>query len=60
LEGAIDHRDRSESLAVWSFAIAGVGAIGGTAVLLFWPESKQEARLRLLPTLGGAVLSGSF
>jgi tetratricopeptide (TPR) repeat protein len=60
LGGAIDHRDRSESLAVWSFAIAGVGAIGGTAVLLFWPESKQEARLRLLPTLGGALISGSF
>lgn len=63
LEGAIDHRDRSESLAVWSFAIAGVGALGGTAVLLFWPDGEQDTArptLRVMPTLGGAVISGSF
>lgn len=60
LSGAVDHRDRSETLAVWSFAIAGVGAIGGTAVLLFWPEHKQGSALHIMPTLGGAVLSGSF
>jgi hypothetical protein len=60
LGGAIDHRDRSESFAVLSFAIAGAGALGGTAVLLFWPDSKQGTALRVVPTLGGAMISGSF
>lgn len=58
---AVDRRDRSETLAAWSFAIAGAGAIGGTAVLLLWPEPKQQTTtLRILPTLGGAILSGTF
>jgi hypothetical protein len=61
LSGAVDHRDRSETLAVWSFAIAGAGAIGGTAVLFLWPDSTaNDVSLRVLPTLGGAVLSGTF
>lgn len=61
LSGAVDHRDRSETLAVWSFALAGAGAIGGTAVLLLWPDAtSNDVSVRVLPTLGGAVLSGTF
>lgn len=60
LSNALDDRDRARTLAVWSFAIAGVGALGGTAALLFWPESDRDTALRIAPTLGGAVLSGRF
>jgi len=60
LRGSIDNRDRSETLAIWSFAIAGVGALGGTAVLLFWPDAEGRTALRVTPTLGGALISGRF
>jgi hypothetical protein len=60
LGGAIDNRDRSRTLATWSFVIAGVGALGGTAALLFWPDPEDKTALRVTPTLGGAILSGQF
>jgi hypothetical protein len=60
LSGAVDDRDRSQNLALWSFALGGVAAVGGTAVLLFWPDAKPQSALRITPTLGGAMISGSF
>jgi hypothetical protein len=60
LSNSLDDRDRSRALSVWSFAIAGAGALGGTAALLFWPEDERDTSLRLAPALGGAVLSGRF
>jgi hypothetical protein len=63
LEGAIDHRDRSKTLAAWSFGISGVAALGGTAVLLLWPESEAKqnsASVHIAPTLGGAMIFGNF
>ncbi len=65
LSGAIDARDNSRTLSLWSFATAGAGALGGAAVLLFWPEHQSPqgqpaASLHLMPTLGGAVVSGRF
>lgn len=60
LYGAVDHKNRSRTLSVWSFAIAGVGALGGTATLLFWPEHAPKVSLNLAPGIAGANLRGTF
>jgi len=65
LSSAITARDKSRTISVWSFAMAGAGALGGTAALLFWPEheltrNQSTVSFRLVPTLGGALLSGDF
>jgi hypothetical protein len=57
----IEQRNDARRLAVIGFAIAGAGALGGTAALLFWPTQKEERMTwRVTPMLGGLVASGRF
>jgi len=66
LRYAVEARDSSTNVAMASFAVAGVAAVGtGIITYLLWPKAKDENRgssRRVTPWIGphGAGLAGTF
>jgi hypothetical protein len=60
---AVDAADSARTFGLIStigFIAGGVATVGGLTLFLTAPDGNRMGRLRLQPTLGGAVLGGSF